>query len=78
MEGNPYEGADVDPVGELGGNEIVEVLVEASDVGDDPSRERYDLGQAPTAARKSSSRLRCSQVKSARFRPKWPYAAVWR
>ena len=34
-------------------------------------------GYRPAAARRASTRSVCSQVKSGRSRPKWPYAAVW-
>ncbi len=53
---------------------VVELLVEAGDVGNDarhPQRGRRP-GHTPTAALNSSRRLVCSQVNPGLDRPKWP------
>ena len=69
------------------GDEVVELLVEPGDVGQDPGDERGSRADRPGDAErlrrrrralKSSSRLTCSHVNSGSARPKWPYAAVLR
>ena len=64
-------------VAERVGHQVVELLVEAGDVGDDPrhhGRPGCVLGlvQAPTAALKLSRLPSCSHVNPGSSRPKWP------
>ena len=66
--------ADHDTLQQRVGDEVVELLVESGDIGNDPRhqtlRTEVREGHAPTAAMNCSRRLRCSQVNSGRLRPK--------
>ncbi len=77
VERNTHDVAELQLVAKLVGNEVVELLVDARDVGQHLGDERRRC-HTPIAEDSSSSRLVCSQVKSAPLRPKWPYAAVRR
>ena len=61
--------ADPYRVREFGRHDVIELLVEPRDVGYNPGDQR-PIGHVPTAARKASSLVRCSQVKAFRSRPK--------
>ena len=79
-ERHPHEGADLDLIGERVGDGVVELLVEARDVRDDPGHPlaATPVGQRPTAALKDVRFPSCSHVKPGSSRPKCPYAAVRR
>ena len=65
------QGPDAHLVPEALRDQVVEFLVEATDVRDDPCRERPDgRHQTPSAALNSASLEVCSHVKSASGRPK--------
>ena len=76
---DPHHVADPHLVAHRVGDEVVELLVDAGDVGQDPDDQRR-LGrpaggrrlQSPSADFRSPTRLVCSQVKSGSARPKWP------
>ena len=74
-EGHPHHRPDPHLAPERVRDQVVELLVDARDVREDPRHQRWALrtgGHNPQAALNASTRSACSHVKSASGRPKWP------